>query len=201
MVRDHGTFLVMAITSTVSGTCKYRGCQNEREAGIAYKECCSWACYQRKQGRKLLNTLSNTHTHCGTCGSKLKSLEKPPEGKSLNIGPVDHPGHESLLSTDVLIGYQYGTKHADTGEKTRFIGDEQLDATGIICDKCGATDQNEEYDTLREISLFEYTQSILDSLLTDAKKEEHQSEINQSDVYRVLIDTGDLELALGVGRE
>jgi hypothetical protein len=147
-----------------------------------------------------LNTLANDHTHCATCGSRLKDVETPPSTVTVNVPPPDHPGHGALLATNQLVGYQYPTEHAMTGERTQAVGPHELATTGLICAECGATDAQAAFDELRDISLLEYLQSILDSLTTPSKRDEHESTIDQREAFRVVIATGDLELALGLAR-
>jgi hypothetical protein len=80
---------------------------------------------RRKTARDILNQIRFDHRFCATCFRQLKHVERPPA--------------EMWGVPDCVIGFEYGTEHAESGEKTRSVdeyGHERLVAHGIVC-RCG----------------------------------------------------------------
>ena len=122
---------------------------------------CSTACHRDHQREKrageIFELLEHDHRFCATCARQLKTVEKPP--RQLVIPPSLHDADWGNAS-DVLVGYQHRTKHAETGEISLDVDDEADRpivqdgvATGTIC-QCGNTAHRHEEDTIRERGAF-----------------------------------------------
>lgn len=120
---------------------------------------CSQTCSYRDDGRSILRNIAHDHRYCTSCFRQVKEIERPQEHQRVVVGPVDHDQLQAT-SQDVLVGYQYRTKHSDIGPKetrAHHIIDAQPDThdrkptpadsltmTGTIC-ACGTTDHRDDY--------------------------------------------------------
>ncbi|SNZ18306.1 hypothetical protein SAMN06269185_3327, partial [Natronoarchaeum philippinense] len=99
-----------------------------------------------------MELLEHDHRFCKTCGRQLKTVDKPATA-SVVVGPSSH--QEWDYAKDVLVGWQYRTEHAETGEISLDV-DEDGDrpivergvATGTICE-CGNTAHQHAEDAIR----------------------------------------------------
>lgn len=119
---------------------------------------CSLRCSRRDDGEAVLRNIEYDHRFCTTCFRQLKEIEKPDASTSIVVGPVDHDAVEPTVR-DCLVGFQYRTRHARTGEIEGRAHVERTDApaqdrpispgdrlamTGTICE-CGTTDHRDDY--------------------------------------------------------
>lgn len=144
---------------------------------------CSKLCYFKRQGEKLLNTVRHDHTHCVNCGTKLKDISKPTDEQLRSI--------DGYHSKKAVIGYQYPRPESDTGIKD--VGSKQV--TGIICGECGNTRHNRTFPEIQDRHLFEYAEGILDAL--EGKSDEHNQDISRDVFFEMVVETRDIEFALG----
>jgi len=112
---------------------------------------CSDECYYTDKGDKALNQIESDHTVCASCHTRIKTIEKPPKGTTVNIPPSDHE-QATQTTSNVLIGYQYQT------EDTRKYDDAQGDgATAVFYTRwsceCGTVDPNQRDDILEAVDL------------------------------------------------
>lgn len=116
---------------------------------------CSTSCHRahrrEKRVREVFREIEQDHRFCATCGRQLKTVDKP--NTTVVVGPSRH--QEWDHAKDVLVGYQYRTEHAETGEISLDV-DEAADrpivedgvATGTVC-KCGNTAHQHEEPILQ----------------------------------------------------
>lgn len=100
---------------------------------------CSLECVDREKGQKILNLLKHDHRYCHGCFIQLKEIERPTDEQLRHV--------EGQHSADAIIGFQYGTKHAETGQKTIVAKDNRKEVvgTGIVCSNCGTTDHRDSF--------------------------------------------------------
>jgi hypothetical protein len=150
---------------------------------------CSVDCWNRDKGRKLLNNLQYDHCYCSNCGTKLKEVEKPP--KSFLVGKDRH-------SANSIVGFQYRTPSADTGEiDVDDTPGREVVATGTVCGECGNANQSEAFPEDRERHLFEYAQRILESLAEKREQGVPVKPVDEQEFFDALVETEDLVLGLG----
>jgi len=162
----------------------------------------------RSHGR---NTLYNDHTYCALCGNRIKDVEPPkPEYAFDETGGAYEAENDGVTfsffgqeeSQKAAIGFEYTTQHADTGLKTAYTRGEFENLTsGVVCGECGNASLSDPQDDIREFHLLEYTAYILDSLREQKEKGVFDCAIHEPTVFDVVLDTGDMELALGKARD
>jgi len=121
---------------------------------------CSIECHhehrREKRAAEVLRELTQDHRFCATCGRQLKEIEAG--GCSVVVKPASH--QEWTAASDVWVGIQHRTRHADIGEVSLDTteGDDTLVqdrvATGTVC-ACGNTDHRHEELAIRQRSPFE----------------------------------------------
>jgi len=169
-------------------TCAY--CDGPRSEEGVDGSYCSEECSVSHDGQKLLNIIQTAHTHCANCGVRLKEVEKPP--KSFLVGKDMH-------SANSIVGFQYTTPEADTGEidvKTDVQGRETV-ATGTVCGECGNTNHSECFPEDQHRHLVEYGHRFLESLEGKRREGVHDKDIEEPVFFETLVKTDDLALALG----
>lgn len=137
--------------------CAYCGGDRRASASVGGSFCsteCHRAHKRAKRAGEIFELLEHDHRFCRTCFSQLKEVHKP-AGVSVVIPPSLHDedwGH----ATDVLVGYQFRTPAAETGEISMDVdaeGDRAIVedgvAMGTIC-QCGATDHRDDEPAIRE---------------------------------------------------
>jgi len=171
---------------TATGACKH--CNNAFEEYYA-PGYCSESCYHAHQGRKLLNTLTHDHKFCATCGVQLKEVAKPP--KTFLVGKTRH-------AAESIVGFQYRTSDADTGEiDVKQTPGRETVTTGTVCGECGNTSQSEVFPEVRERHLLEYGNQILSSLREQAREGVHDKELDDEAFFDALVEGVGLEVAVG----
>lgn len=152
---------------------------------------CSEECYLRAKGTKLLNCIRHDHTTCIQCGTQLKEIEEPTDEALRQI--------DGYHSTTSVIGFQYRTESAATGEKVIERDSGERITTGTICGDCGNTSHYQEFPEWQDRKLFEYASGIIDTLA--AKEDEHHTDIPEALFFEALLATEDIELSLGIAIE
>lgn len=152
---------------------------------------CSQTCWNRHKGEKLLNNIKHNHCFCSNCGARLKEIEKPTDEALRSI--------DGYHSTTAVVGFQYRTPSADTGEidvKTDVQGRETV-STGTVCGECGNTNSGECFPEDRHRHLVEYGHRFLESL--EEKREEgvHDKDVDDAVFFEALVESEDLALSLG----
>jgi len=183
---------------------------------------CSEACFWRWKGESALDQLRSQHTHCASCGRRLKELDSPdddwehahgnPTEVALRHGAeytqtddgigLDYTDVRDVGTTavDAVCGFQDRTPEAEQGIKTYEGAHEwsRLHRQGTVC-SCGATDTHEGDDALRETEW----KTVLTNYINTFWELEETGAIQQrldKDVFiNVYYQTRDLELALGKG--
>jgi len=181
----------MSTTNTPSYDCATPDCPNTFSPGDAVAgSFCSEACKHRHTGQKLLNAVQHDHKFCANCGTQLKEIEKPTDETLRQI--------DGFHSTTALVGYQYRTPQADTGEID--IDDtpgREAVSTGTICGECGNTNQSEVFPEDHDRHLLEYGQRFLESLREKRREGVHDKRIDEQEFFDALVETEDLVLGLG----
>lgn len=177
----------LATHSQTQARCAY--CDNPRDkhdsVGGSY---CSKLCYHKHKGEKLYNVIRHDHTECVNCGSTLKEVEEPTDDALKHI--------DGLYSTQAVIGFEYATPNAETGEKPIFSnGTNVRIVSGLVCGECGNTTSHKEFPESQNRFLFEYAAQILETL--QEKQEEHNTEICEETFFEMLYATEDLVFSLG----
>ena len=150
---------------------------------------CSKACWDRYRGEKLLNNVRHNHCYCSNCGAQLKEIEKPP--KSFLVGMGRH-------SAESLVGFQYRTPSADTGEiGVKDTPGREAVATGTVCGECGNANPRDEFPESQDLHLLEFGQRIVDSLIEQRGEGVHDKSIHQDTFFDALLETGELAQSLG----
>jgi hypothetical protein len=151
-------------TTTATSTeetyeCAYCGGPRRASTSVA-GSFCSIECHQQhrreKRAAEVLRELEQDHRFCGTCGRQLKEIEAG--GCSVVVKPASH--QEWVAASDVWVGIQHRTAHADIGEVSldttddgTVLTDDRV-ATGTIC-QCGNTDHRHAESAIRQRSPFE----------------------------------------------
>jgi len=172
---------------------------------------CSLSCYHRFKGRKLLNTIYNDHTQCSCCGTKVKGLEPPKHERDFDIrggawdlqpdGSVEYTAYGQDVTYQAATEREYATPDAEYGEKTAWRhGNVEGITKGIVCGTCGNASLFSPQEDIRRTHLFEHASRILDSLRERKADGEFECDINEREVFRILVDIPDLALAIGVAR-
>ncbi|WP_256394094.1 hypothetical protein [Natronoarchaeum rubrum] len=136
--------------------CAYCGGDRRASASVAGSFCsieCHRAHKRAKRAGEIFELVEHDHRFCRTCFAQLKEVSKP--ARTLVIPPSLHDEDWGNAS-DVLVGYQYRTEHAETGEISMDVdaeGDRAIVedgvAMGTICE-CGATDHRDDEPAIRE---------------------------------------------------
>jgi len=130
---------------------------------------CSDECFYTFKGEKALNQVESDHTVCATCGSVIKTIEKPPQGVTVNIPPSDHK-QSNGLTENVLIGYQDETVHTRRYHDAQGNGTQAIFYTRWSCD-CGAVDPNQRDDILEQVDLKKTVTNICERLYELCEKD------------------------------
>lgn len=127
---------------------------------------CSRECWLRSKGSNVLSELCRDHTICGTCFRRIKELERPPEGTSVDVPmPLEPHGDANADGIEnVLIGYQYQTPATEIAIDD-FSDDPYRphEHTRWSCE-CGNVDPTERDDLLEQIDLEETIVRLLQRL-------------------------------------
>jgi len=125
----------MAIARTYPTTeCDW--CGDEFDHGVN-ADYCSQECLESARGERVLNLLKYDHRFCHGDFTKLKEVSRPTDEQLRQI--------QGIHSTESVIGFQYGTEHAETGEKTLRADTYDVVGTGIVCSNCGTTDHTDSF--------------------------------------------------------
>ena len=123
---------------TVTVTCEYKDCQNDGEKWeFTDGRFCSTECKHRDNADSIYNLLRHDHRYCFACLSKLKEVERPTDEKHRSI--------QGKHSAESVVGFQYRTKDADTGEITIRADVIDTVAKGTVCGNCGTTDHRDDF--------------------------------------------------------
>lgn len=209
----------MSTTRPQYGEC--RRCGDEHPIETAVAQFCSEECRLRDAGGKQLRNIARDHRFCTACFRQVKEIERPPGGTSVVVGPVAHAARSDDAAADVLVGYQYRTRHATTGEREgRAIvttdptdphagerppspGD-RLAMTGTICE-CGTTDHRDDWARGAHVTDLSAAAERLVGILDWVGREGQQDKtIDARTLYRTLTEsireTDEPDWPLAVGR-
>jgi len=187
-------------TPTETYQCSRDACDRRfsRHAGVDGSFCstqCRDAHHHRKAARDILNQLERDHRFCFSCFARHKEVDKPPAGHTVNIGPVDHPGRTTLLSKNCLIGFQYTTRWADEGQRTRSVdeyGRERLTGHGPTCE-CGNTHHRQHEPAIRDRFAYEIAHTTLVEAVAELRAEgKTDAHIDEDALDAALLDQGAL---------
>lgn len=153
---------------------------------FATTDYCSEACKTRHEGRDLLATIVRDHRYCGNCARQLKDVTGvPPEWFWSGFQK------ETALA---FVGYQFRRPEAATGERERGNVCPPVIETGTVCGVCGATDLSDPVPWNEHGRLIEAA-----GLFCDALVRETDATVDYRAVLHTLIETRDLEFAIGRG--
>lgn len=156
---------------------------------------CSTGCHRGHQRAKrageFFRELEQDHRFCATCGRQLKTTNKPP--RQVVIPPSLHDADWGNAS-DVLVGYQYRTPHAETGEISLDVDDdadrpivEDGVAKGTVC-CCGNTDHRHEEPAIRERFPFTTAYWLLVAARTLRAEDKHDIDFDQGQLLDAVLD-------------
>lgn len=156
---------------------------------------CSTGCYRAhrrsKQAGEIFELLEHDHRFCATCARQLKTTNKPP--RQVVIPPSLHDSDWGNAS-DVLIGYQYRTHHAETGEISLDVDDEADRpivedgvATGTVCE-CGNTSHRHEEDALRDRFPFSTAYYLLLATRVLRAEEKHDIHLDRGALFDAVLE-------------
>jgi len=139
--------------------CAYCGSPRRPSTSVA-GSFCSIVCHRQhrrqKRAGEVLRELKQDHRFCATCGRQLKEIEAGDQ--SLVVKPSSH--QDWTAASDVWVGIQHRTEHAEAGEISldttddpAMLTDDRV-ATGTTC-ACGNTDHRHEEPAIRERAPFE----------------------------------------------
>lgn len=130
-------------------------CGAEHHPRDAVKSYCSHECYLHGEGERILRHVTRDHRWCASCWRPVKTVNKPPTTRYTKA--PDHPEKDRWQLKDIVIGYQYPTKHMVVTEAAlggsdgdRLIAPSKVDYTCWGC-RCGNTDLGSRHDVLEEI--------------------------------------------------
>lgn len=196
--------------------CERDGCETSVEADkLVKEEYCSWDCYHRDEGEPLLNLVENDHRFCYNCFRQKKELERPGQDTSVVVGPVRHEAAPDVAS-DVLIGYQHLTEHAELDSYERNRRDVVLEdiyttapadrvvTGGAVC-TCGTTDHRDDWQRAEHLTSVADAAERLAGVLEHTRREgQHNKRIDAKTLVETLTETaradGTPDWALAVGR-
>lgn len=162
---------------------------------------CSRECYFRSEGSGTLEHIRKDHTVCPTCFSKIKEVEKPPEGTSLVIGPVDHDADgANHHAKDVLIGFQSRTQHAEhveTNLREALFSISETVVVSLGC-KCGTPSGYEPDETIERVEGSRVVLNLLRELRQRYAQGELDTQPSKDQLFDALREQGrDWEYAVG----
>lgn len=209
----------MSVTSRQPTECHQ--CSETYEHGFD-GQYCSEACYWRRKGETALNQLRSQHTHCASCGRRLKELDSPDDdweharGNAVEVAlrhgaeytqttdgiGLDYTDVSDVGTTaiDAVCGFQDRTPEAAEGVK-EYEGEHewsQLHRVGTVC-TCGATDTHEGDDALRETEWKTVLANYINTFWELEETGAVQQRLDKDVFINVYYQTRDLELALGKG--
>lgn len=100
-------------------------------------EYCSEECLERSRAESVYNLFKHDHRFCFSCLSQLKTVSRPTDEQLRQI--------DGLHSKEAVVGFQYRTPNATTGEITVKADTNDIVATGTVCGNCGVTDHRDDY--------------------------------------------------------
>jgi len=174
----------MSTTSTPSTEetheCSHCGGPFTRSTAVA-GSFCSIDCHRQhcreKRAGEVFREIEQDHRVCATCGRQLKEIEA--SGCSVVVNPASH--QDWTAASDVWVGLQHRTEHAETGEisldttdEPAMLTDDRV-VTGTVCE-CGNTDHRHEESAIRERAPFEtayYLGVAVDVLRHEGKHDIH----------------------------
>ncbi|QRY26378.1 MULTISPECIES: hypothetical protein [Halobacterium] len=208
--------------------CGRDDCDNSRSPSTTVAgSFCSQACATRHHGQHLLNLIRHDNRYCYTCFGRLKDVQEPTEKwRTRKTTPYEIAldqgacfeqasdgsivldasscGYRKAIDPKSVIGYQYATDHATTGEvrveRTEGMPDDTR--IGLIC-QCGSTDARVSEDVIRTANPRSTVRSLLTALETLREEEQHDKEIDGEVLVRKLRihyrETGELDFPRAVG--
>jgi hypothetical protein len=180
----------MSTTQPKAYTCDRENCTEQFNAGTGYNGHCSEYCYHAHRGEKVLNLLKYDHRFCHGDFSKLKTINRPTDEQLRQI--------EGIHSKDSVVGFQYGTENAETGEKTLTAREDRKEivGTGIVCGNCGTTDYRDSFQ--RDFSPRDAAKRLRKRIQETRDEGQHQFDFStEAFVEAWNSNVGDWELALG----
>jgi hypothetical protein len=157
-------------------------------------EYCSQECVHRNTGESILNVLKHDHRFCHGCFTKLKEISRPTDEQLRQI--------EGLHSKESVIGFQYGTEHAETGEQTVKwkTGRKDIIGTGICCGNCGTTDHRDDFQ--RDFRIQDAAKRLSERITELREEGQFDYTFSAADFVQAWNEnTGDWEYAVGVAVE
>lgn len=154
---------------------------------------CSTECHREhrreKRAAEVLRELEQDHRWCATCGRQLKEIEAG--GCSLVVKPSAH--QEWTAASDVWVGIQHRTAHADIGEVSldttddgTVLTDDRV-ATGTVCE-CGNTDHRHAEPIIRQRSPFETAHYLGIAVETLRSEGKHDVDVDRQTLIESLLD-------------
>lgn len=147
---------------------------------------CSRDCYHRKRGQRLLNLLRHDHRYCYTCFRQRKTIDRP-----------------NPSAPDCVIGFEYPTQHATTGQITDQIDEyRELVRMGTIC-RCGNTDHTSREAVIQDQHFRQVVANLYYALEAVRQEGQHEHQISITALADALRDQKHEEgwdFALAVGR-
>jgi hypothetical protein len=154
---------------------------------------CSIECHQQhrreKRAAEALRELEQDHRFCGTCGRQLKEIEAG--DCSVVVKPASH--QEWVAASDVWVGIQHRTAHADIGEVSLDTTDDDRTpvrdrvATGTVC-TCGNTDHRHAEPAIRQRSPFETAHHLALAVDVLRSEDKHAVDVDRRALIEAVLD-------------
>jgi len=176
----------MSMTQEVkTAQCENKNCSTRGNRRTFIEDSyCSQTCKWEADGREFLSEFKYDHTHCFTCGTKLKEVSRPDDAEIRAFSKDPKSG----WILEAFVGFQDTTEYADYGEKDFGTST----GTGIVCGVCGNTTHSAHIEELSTEGMLEHVQLFLDGLDTYTEESFDQTEV----LYGIL-DGDSIELAVG----
>lgn len=177
--------------------CSHCGGDRDPRTSVAGSFCsieCHRAHRREKRAREIMRELEHDHRFCATCGRQLKTVEKPTDAALRQI--------DGYHSTTALVGYQYRTEHAETGEISLDVDDEADRpivedgvATGTVC-SCGNTSHRHEEAALRERFPFTTAYWLWLAARTLRAEDKHDVRLERERLFDAVLERASIRDAL-----
>jgi len=176
------------MSATTDSTAECEHCSGERDMYDSVEgSFCSKECYHKHRGGKFLNTLKYDHRYCHGCLSQLKEVERPTDEQLRSI--------DGMHSAESVVGFQYRTPNADTGEITVRADVIDTVATGVVCGNCGTTDHRDAF--MRDFEPTEAAKRLRKRVKETREEGQHSKQFDTSAFVEAWNESHDWTLSLG----
>lgn len=173
-------------TPPETDVCDHPNCTTHYPPSEGINGHCTHTCATRHRGQRLLNLLRYDHRFCYKCFRQLKTIDKP-----------------SPSAPECVIGFQYHTHHATTGQITDQLDEyRELVRIGTIC-RCGQTDHAAREPAIQDQDFRQVVANLYYALETVRQEGQHDHDLDITALAETLREQTDEEswdFALAVGQ-